>query len=60
MAILVIIGIIAITVIPPLFFLRMIATYNRLQGFAAILGFVGWFLFFPLAILNGLWIILAG
>lgn len=61
MAILVItIGLIAITVLPPILFLKMIATYNPLLGCAAILGFVGWFLFFPLVILNGIRLILAG
>jgi hypothetical protein len=58
--ILVIIGLIALAVIPLIIFLRMLATYNFLQACLAICGFIGWVIFYPILVLNGVRLMLAG
>lgn len=55
-----VISLVAIIVIPPIVFIKMIATYNSLQGCLAILGFISWVLFSPVLIFTGIRIILTG
>ncbi|GEM_PF-5516424 len=58
--ILVIVGLMMLAIVPLIVFIKMLATYNIVQGCLAVLGFVGWFILYPLLVFNGIRLILAG
>lgn len=56
----VIVGLMMLAIVPLIIFIRMLATYNVVQGCLAVFGFVGWFIFYPLLVFNSIRFVLAG